>query len=420
MRRLCLPALLVCAAPAGAQSLGLGDGSLTDNPDLAGTTQAACIADGYCGGGAVLSQAPAEAVTAIDVEWSLGLRGSFATGTDGERFQALVLPQVSADLSGGRSQTQLEARGELVAPSGEESAALRSLQIEGTTRYDLSRDTTLSGAARLSLGQDDPEFSNAPDALAVEPLVATGTLEGSVEHTINRLTLTGTLRGERQMYGESERNDGSAVDNSALNRTSGTVALRASYELTPILSVFAQGEAGYDLYDEPAPVVLVKEDGMSHIGRVGISGKWQDRLEAEVGLGFGVRSFDDPARESLSATLYDARVTYRPDETLTLTAGLSTNFAPASLDAGTGVAYEAVLEGSYRATRTLTLRTSTSVERIETDAGEERRLATGIGADYQLTENTALNADYTYSARREAGQAASHEHRVSVGVTYSR
>ena len=218
--------------------------------------------------------------------------------------------------------------------------------------------------------------------------------------------------------------DASVMDNSAQNNWQGEAALRLGYALTPVLTAFVEGSAGYQLYDAPSPIHLEKLDAADYEIRAGLGAKLTSVLEAEASIGLGLRRFAAPGFADVVSTLYDAKVTFRPDETVTLEANFTTNVgAPGPGSAGLArVEYAASADASYRLNNWVTLRASAGwrqAQLVGTPVTETGYNA-GVGVDYLLNELATLTADYGYGWAETTPAPGEDEHRVMLGVTFSR
>ena len=134
-------------------------------------------------------------------------------------------------------------------------------------------------------------------------------------------------RAAREVYGETTYDDDSTTDNTFQNTTGYGAGARLGYELTPGLVAFVDVEADYLAYDVPSPSLLVKLDNVTYAGRGGLSARFSETLELEGSLGLGYTDLSDGTLSDFSAVLYDAKATFRPDETLTLTGAFTTTIS---------------------------------------------------------------------------------------------
>lgn len=372
--------------------------------------------------GTPLDVAPQEPLTPpVQIDWSVGLRGSYTKGTERNYYEALVAPQVAATYSGVRGSITGSANAEIARPSNDE-LRLRGLTVTVGGGYQFDPVMRLDTTNTLTVTQDspnDPSLSSAVDEAAVE-------IAGRNETTLTRDfgRFSGALRGsvERNVYGDTLLTDGTWVDNSSNNRTELGAGLRVSYQMTPILSPFVDGSLARDYYDEAAPGLGdVRADGVTYELRTGIAGKWGETLEAEASVGWGWRDFIAGEIGDVDSTLYNASVTYRPNRSLTLGGQIGTSFEPPGPDNGgaTRIEYVASANVGYKINDWLGVRAEAgwSLAEIEPEGGTERGHSVGVGADYLVNGHTSLNADYDYGHSETVANPSTESHRVMLGVT---
>jgi hypothetical protein len=260
--------------------------------------------------------------------------------------------------------------------------------------------------------------------IAVQPLVFSGDAEASFAREFGAFVATGRGNAARTVYGPTTMLDTSVVDNSAQNNWIFGGGLRLGYRVTPLLTAFVEGNVEHQFYDTTAPIYLVKLDATDYEGRVGFAAKWHEILEGEASIGYGLRRFVDPMFADASSILYDASLTFRPDETLEIRGAFTTTFgAPGANSGGTArLEYAATGDIGYRVNPWLKLRATAGWRYAEllgtTDT--DRGHSAGVGADYLLNEFTTLTADYAYSFGEATPNPAQDEHRVTLGITFSR
>jgi hypothetical protein len=402
------------AAPALAGDFNpLGDGSTFDNADLLRDKTTGCE---NC------APVPPHEWDAppFDLDWSLGLRGALIQDSSGLRYEGLALPSVTLTHRALRGGYSFGIDGEVSVPVGGE-ARIDSL---GFSDYALDSVTRAGGTARLMLTQDDPDGPGWPANVLTTPLVISGTATGTVERDIG--VVTASLRGSvgRSVNGETVYDDLSTTDNSWRNTTTAMGGGRLGLRLTPGVSAFADAEGEWELYDGPSPSLLVPLDNLTVRGRVGLSGGWGEVLSAEASVGVAWRDFADPSLGDLIAGLYDARLTFRPDETVELSAAFTTQLASPGGNSGasTRLQYAATGNTSYRVNPWLKLRASAgwSETHLIGPGDVQTQVTGGAGLDYLLNANTDLTADYLYTRTDIPPDPAEEEHKVTLGITFHR
>ncbi|WP_052726544.1 outer membrane beta-barrel protein [Devosia epidermidihirudinis] len=406
-------AALCAAAPALADSqLVAGDGSAVDNDRLLpGQYPASPVAD--------WSAEPYDPF--FDIDWSIGLRGTYTKAKEDERFDIRLTPSVSLEHIGSRSAVSLAGSVEVTRPQ-DGKIDITGLRLNGSAGYALDSDTRIISNANFSLSRELPGTPGLGSNIAEAPQTIKGGVDVGITRQFGRFNVGVTGGVARSAYGPTTYVGGTSVDNWERNAWMFDAGLRVGYQVTPIFEVFGQAGLGRDIFDEPQ--LTAKRDATDAALRAGVTGRWNDVLEATVSTGVGLRRFDAAGLDEVVTQLYDASVTYRPDETLRLTAGLSTGVTPSGpLDGGTTrVSYAANAELGYTVNSWLALRasadwrTASFVGSSDTETG----YGFGLGADYRINRHTAVTADYGYSQSDTTADGIEDAHRVAVGVTIKR
>lgn len=413
---------VAAAEPLGTAFNPLGDGSETTNPDLL---------PGYldcenCAGQAPpdLDLAPYEAGAPwFTVDWSLGLRGALVQDADGAEYGFRLLPAIGLRHDTLRGGYGVTANAEITTTPGGEFR-IDALRAGFDLEQALDAATGLEAGLDLSRTRKAPEAPTTIDAITGQPVIWSGAGEVAVSRAFGQFVATARAGGSRTLHGPTTRADGTVTDNNDQDNWRGEAGLRLGYQLTPILTAFIDGSVGYQRYDTPAPGAPVSLDAADYQLRAGLAADWQERLEAEASIGLGLRRFADPALAEVTSTLYDASVSFRPDETLTLRAGFATGIGAPGPDSP-GVArleYAATADLAYQVNSWLGLRAAVSWRQADLigSAVSERGHGFGAGLDYRLNEFTTFNADYGYDYSETAPAPGAVKHEISVGITVSR
>jgi hypothetical protein len=359
----------------------------------------------------------------FEIDWSLSLRGAYVHDGEGGHFEALAVPRLDLRHETMRGGYGLEAEAEL-SKSSIEAYRLTALRLRVEGDHALDEVTALSGSLQLELTQDSPGPPGQPGGVAVAPVVLSGATEVGADRRLGRFVLG--VRGDagRTVYGPATLTGGGESDNSAQNNWTAGGGLRLGYEVTPLLTAFVDGSVGYQRYDEVSPNWLVALDAADYELRAGLAADWHQVVEAEASVGLGLRRFAEPTLGEILTTLYDASLTFRPDETVTLSAALSTSVGAPGPDLGgtARVAYEVTGSASYQVNPWLRLRASAGWEQVRFAGidGTESGYSLGSGLDYRVNEHTTVTADYDFSRSATETGSPEDEQQVTLGVALSR
>lgn len=404
-------ALVVAALLAGAaRSSDLEDAVLLHEP---GTDCLTCTTTPF----------PETDAPLADADWRLGLRGSYVEATGGSYGEAVLVPGVTLRRQTLRGGFGLEAEAE-ISRSTLEAPRVGAARLTLDGAYRLDRTTEIEGALDFTMSQDSARAPGTPASVASQPVVLSGGGEVEASREFGRLELGGRLQASRTSYGPTTLVDSSTVDNAHQSNWAAGGGLRLGYRVTPILTAFVDGSAGGQWYDAVSPTYLVRLDAADYAARAGLAGKWGERLEAEASIGYGLRRFVDPALGEAGSVLYDASLTYRPDETIEARAALATTFgAPGAGNPGTArLEHAATADIAYVVNPWLRLRGSAGWSRAEfigTPDGQTVYRA-GAGADYRINQFATATLDYGFTHRDATTSPPENEHRVTLGVTLSR
>jgi hypothetical protein len=414
---LALLAALGLSGVAMAQDFNpLGDGSDTNNADLLRDPTTGCE---NCD-----PIPPHEwGAPPFKLDWSLALRGAYVRDKNGDHFEALVVPSVTFTHEFLRGTFNFNADAEL-SKSTVEDYRVNALRIGLAGEYQLNADTTISGEANLNYSQGSAGAPGTASNVAIAPRFVSGDASAEVTHDFGLLTVG--LRGdaERTVYGPSTLSGGALSDNSDQNTWQFGTGLRIGYKVTPILTAFVDGSAGYQMYDLASPTYGAKLDAADYAVRTGLAAKWNEVLEAEASVGVGLRRFTETGFSDIVSQLYDASITFRPDETLEFRGALATTVGAPGPDSGGTARIEYAVTGDvgYQVNPWLKLRGNAGYSyAILADTTDiETGYSVGTGADYLLNEHVTVTADYVYANSTSAPDPAEEEHRVTVGMTLKR
>lgn len=357
------------------------------------------------------------------LDWSVGLRGTYLNSNGTGSFVTHVLPRFSYTHAGGIATIVVDGSADIAKTGGQNLPTLASgtLSISGSAPIDSV--TTASASANIGLTQDLPGTAGLSPAIITPPQVFTGGAEVGVTRQFGRFNLGLGAGVQRTSYGPTNRTDTGLTDNSEQNYWAASANLRLGYQITPILEVFGEGEVQRDIFDSPTASLGTYPNATNRSLRAGVAGQWNNIWSANASVGVGERIFDEATLGAIRAQLYGAEISYTPDSTVTVTAGLETALAPAGADnpGNARIQYTASTSAQYTVNTWLRLRASANWSQSELvgTGTTERRLGLGAGADYVFNAHTSLNADYGYG-NTDNSNGNTQTHQVSLGVTIAR
>lgn len=412
---ICLSLAAVVAASAEPMLLE-GDGAFTDHERLVPGQYPAAP-------GTLNLSPPLEPLEPLaQIDWSVGLRGSYVTRPEVSSFEAALVPQVSLLHEGVRTTTAASGSAEISLPV-ENQLALNGLDLSLTGLYRLDSVTVLTGTASLDYDRPNPADPGIASSVAQPADSLAGVVRGSATREFGRVSASLSGSAARTVYGETLNVDGTSIDNASSNLWALGGGLRVSYALTPILSVFADGSVERDIFDAGDANGL-KADAIGTAFSAGVLGQWNGILAAEASIGAGQRRFDAAELGEINSTLFSARLTFTPDPTVAITASAAQTIEPVGANSQgiARIATNAQLDAAYTVNSWLTLRGNASwyTARFVGSPATESGHGAGLGADYAVNAHTQLSADYGFSHTNSTAQGSDDAHRVTVGITLAR
>ncbi|KKB76937.1 hypothetical protein VW35_16265 [Devosia soli] len=368
---------------------------------------------------------PESASDTVPLDWSVGLRGTYQNSNGEGSFVARLTPSFTYTHQGSITDLVVTGGAEIAksANGGGDMPTVTSANIGFSASTPINPETSLKAEGNLSLSQDLPGTPGLSPFVTTPPQVYSGNLDVGLDRQFGRFNLGVGAGIKRVVYGPTARTDTGLTDNSEQNYWAGSANLRLGYPITPILEVFGEGAVERDIFDTATASLGVYPNATNRTLRTGIAADWNDVWSASASVGVGQRVFDATQLGEITAQLYSAEVTYRPDPTIQLTAGLETELTPPGADsAGTArLQHTAFANAQYTVNTWLQLRASAEWSNAELvgTATTEKRLGLGAGADYTLGANTSLNADYGYG-NSDTSSGNTQTHQVSLGITLKR
>ncbi|HVY49983.1 MAG TPA: outer membrane beta-barrel protein [Devosia sp.] len=377
----------------------------------------------FCVALPALAQEAGDGQPADGLDWSIALRGGFSTdNVNGPSYEAIIAPDLSLVRSGERGQTSAGLGG---AASIDQNRNVRIDDAHANAGIDYALDewTGLKGSLGLDLTQLKATDSSLPAGTLTGPLEFTGTAEGSATRRLGRFDLTGTLTGTRFIEGPTTLADHSQVSNADQGYWQGIGALRLGFEVTPLLSVFVEGDEGYQKFDAPSPSLGRFLDGRTTTLRGGVSYADPGTFTAEASVGRAWLDYADPALTDRPAWVGEASLSFTPDETLALTGALETSLGPSSDTPGdTDLGYSLTGEAKYIVNPWLTLRGSAGANRTLTlgSGAIDWGYSAGAGLDWSSSRHVVWSADYLFTHDESSSAGTTDTHAVTVGMTLRR
>lgn len=374
---------------------------------------------------AALAAAPGIALAAgaakssnTPLDWNVSLRGQYSDDGSGGEYKLIVAPEVTLALGGRTGGSSFAAGGEVsVDQTG--NAAIDELHASAHSQGAFDESTSLTQSLDLKLEQVPADDPNLPANTATGPLEFTGSVRGGVRREFEPFYVSGSAGLTRFIEGPTTLDDASTVDNTSKDYWLVDAALRLGFEINPVLSMFVEGDQNYQTFDAADPMLATHLDGATTTLRAGIAASNEDYFSAEASIGEAWHDYVDGSLADRTAWIYDASVSFTPDDNLSLDGAVATTVGPSSLVAGdTDVGVTLTANAAVEVGEGVTLRGSASWDQTTTvGTGDvSSGYSVGTGIDFSPTAQTVWSADYSLTHSYVPPGPATDTQKVTLGL----
>jgi hypothetical protein len=222
-----------------------------------------------------------------------------ANGSSAKTFT--VAPELRVRSDWSRHEFKADLRGSYNWYSPDETPSLDRPYFNGTAdgRIDVTRDTRIDLAGRVTVSTDNPNSPNLPAGLAELPLYTTFGGTAGIGQKFNRLDISVKGTVDRTVYEESELTNGSTASNDDRNYNQYGGVVRAGYELRPGVMPFVEVGADSRVHDQPADFSGFRRDSTGWTAMAGSTFELSRLLTGEIAVGYLQREYDDARLEPL-------------------------------------------------------------------------------------------------------------------------
>jgi len=276
----------------------------------------------------------------------------------------------------------------------------RAWAIDARGRLDITRQTNVDGAIGREVTQETRGTINSRATPGGRADVTTDRAAVALNHRFNRLRVQ--LRGamaERDYSAEIEPN-GSLLSNNDRDSRQHELALRATWEFKPELSLF--GEAGTDNRDYRTASFSdgIRRNSAGERYRAGVSfGTTGAIVRGEAAIGYLEQRFEERQLSSVSGVILDANLGWRITGLTSLLLTARTDLGESTV-AGSGGAFvrSAGAEVRHAFRRNVVGSAGVRVTRADYAGVDlvEQDVATSLGLDYFLSREVSVFGRYAH------------------------
>ncbi|MBO1021324.1 outer membrane beta-barrel protein [Methylobacterium sp. SD274] len=266
-------------------------------------------------------------------------------------------------------------------------------------RLDANRSTTVDVETRFLVDTQRPGSPDINATLSNRPIVASyGTTIGVTE-TFNRLQVS--LRGliDRSEFESATLSNGAILNQSDRNLNQYGLRLRASYEISPVISPFLDVLADTRVYDlrTDSNGIRRNSDGITVTGgaRVALT----RFVNGEVSAGLQHRTYVDPGLKDLTAPIINAALIWTASPLTTVRLNAATGIIETAVPGSSGVLTKAVtLEVQHDLLRNLSITLGGGYLASDYDRVNitERGFSATARLDYRFNRWLSLRGSYIY------------------------
>lgn len=299
-----------------------------------------------------------------------------------------------------RHEAALSMRGSYTGYAGHSDLADASFGVDASGRFELGGDFEIAPRANYRLlSQDRVEDHELGVAL-------------SLVQRFNRLALRLTAGIEDFIYGARTSDLGSTARNDVADYAQSSLALRASYEISPDMETFAEGRFNDRHFDQRLDVSGTLRGSQGYAMLIGTSLSNGSKLRGSVAAGYQVQIPDAAALDEISALAFEADLVWDISALTRLRATAESNIGETTLAGSAGyTGYRAGLDLRHELRRNLIVTSSLTYSRSDYAQSTllEQSYEAGLGLEYMLNRSMALTADLSYLAFKSTAARANYE-----------
>jgi hypothetical protein len=233
-----------------------------------------------------------------------------ASGSAAKTFT--VAPELRVKSDWTRHEFKADLRGSYNWYSPDGTPSLDRPYFNGTAdgRIDVTRDTRIDLASRVTVSTDNPNSPNLPAGLAKLPLYTSFGGTAGVGQKFNRLDLSVKGTVDRTVYENSQLTNGMTASNFDRHYNQYGGVARAGYEIGPGITPFVEVGADTRVHDYPVDSSGFRRDSNGWTAMVGSTFELSRLLTGEIAVGYTQRVYDDVRLQDLKGFIGKGSLTW--------------------------------------------------------------------------------------------------------------
>jgi hypothetical protein len=179
-------------------------------------------------------------------------------------------------------------------------------------QIDVSEGTALTGALGWNHSIEAASSPAAVTGALSRPTLDRLTASLGASHDLGLIGISARLNAERSSYGDATDSIGTTIPQDDRNNTYAGLTLRTSYDISPALSPFIEGEIGRRLYDNEFDSFGLERAATRLAIRTGVEANFSEKLRGDLAIGYLMENIDDPALEDISGLSLAGTMNWSP------------------------------------------------------------------------------------------------------------
>jgi hypothetical protein len=300
-----------------------------------------------------------------------------------------VAPELRVRSDWSRHEFKADLRGSYNWYSPDETPSLDRPYFNGTAdgRIDVTRDTRIDLAGRVTVSTDNPNSPNLPAGLSKLPLYTSFGGTAGLGQKFNRLdvSLKGTV--DRTVYQDSELTNGSTASNEDRNYNQYGGLLRTGYEISPGVTPFVEIGADTRKHDLATDSSGFRRDSNGWTAMVGSTFELTRLLTGDIAIGYTRREYDDARLEALKGFIGQGSLTWTASALTTVKLTAASTVGESDQAGVSGVLYRDVglqVDHSFRRWLIGSLKGGAGFDDYVGSGRKDQRYYFGGGLTYKL------------------------------------
>lgn len=273
-------------------------------------------------------------------------------------------------------------------------------------RLDITRATALSVRGAYDVTHEDRGSPDQPAAAAEPTEVTEVTAEAALDHRFNRLSLRPAITFTDTDFEDVALIGGGVINNDDRDRQELVGSLRAGYEVSPALEVFAEGRyrtIDYDALDDNlGGGGVARRDSDGYDALVGASFDVGRLARGEVAVGYTEQDYDSSLIPSVTGFIYEAGIEWFVTELTTVNLSGLREVEETTLAGASGALSTSVnLRVDHELLRNLLIGAEGGYTRdvFEGIGREDDNYTAGVDVTYLINRNLRAQIGYEFETR---------------------